>query len=559
SVISRKALLGELEKFTVREKPLSVLANQIVGFVISGNVNIKDAYSVIKRAYPFRGLSEEELERVILQLEQVRLIRREGEILRKGRRSLQYFFENVSMIPDEKTYKIIDIVTRRFVGTLDESFVVSYAQEGAKFISWGRSWQVVEIVDDTVRVTQSDDIGAVPSWLGEEIPVPYSVAQEVGKMRGYIERQIKGNIKKEDTIAELRKYYPTDEHAFEMFYDYIKKHAEKYPVPTDSRITVEHSKDLIIINACFGSKVNETIGRALSALIASKYGFTVGLQVDAYRIILEVPFFISRGEICDMLKSIQPESLHLLLKIILKNSSYLKYQLYHVGRKFGAIEKGADFNILSIPKLLDSFQNTPIYDEATEKVIWEKMDVVRASEVLERIRLGKIEIVPSDISVIGLEGVERSKELMRPEKADKSILQALKVRLEKENVMLACFACKRTWRSSVGELPNKIKCIFCDAVLVAAISPIEEEIKILKIPKNKNINEIDKKKLKKMILNAQLVASHGKKAVMALMARGIGPDTAARILQRPHQNEDEFLRDILAAEINYAKTRQFWR
>lgn len=560
SVISRKALIGELEKFTVREKPLSVLANQLVGFVMVGEVNIREVYSVIRRAYPFRGLTEEELERVISQLEGVRILRRVGETLRKGGRSLKYFFENLSMIPDEKTYKIIDIVSRRFVGTLDESFVATFAQEGAKFISWGKSWQVVEIEGENVRVVQSDEIGAVPSWLGEEIPVPFSVAQEVGKIRGYIERQIKGNKKKEDTIAELRKYYPTEEHAFAKFYEYIKGHAEKYPVPTDSRITVEQGNGLVIINACFGSNVNETLGRALSALIASKYGFTVGLQVDAYRIILEVPFCILRGEICEMLKNIQPESLHLLLKIILGNSSYLRYQLYHVGRKFGAIEKGADFNILSIPKLLESFQNTPIYDEAIDKVIWEKMDIGRAREVLERIRLGKIEIVPSDISIIGLQGVERSKELMRPEKADKGILHALKVRLEKENVRLACFSCKGTWTSSVGELPDKIKCIFCGAVLVAALSPKEESaIMILKIHKNKKLNDAEKKKLKKIVLNAELVSAHGKKAIMALMARGVGPDTAARILLKPHQNEDEFLRDVLSAEVNYAKTRQFWR
>jgi ATP-dependent Lhr-like helicase len=52
--------------------------------------------------------------------------------------------------------------------------------------------------------------------------------------------------------------------------------------------------------------------------------------------------------------------------------------------------------------------------------------------------------------------------------------------------------------------------------------------------------------------------AYGKKAVMALMGRGIGEDIAARILRNLHETEAEFLRDLLKAEISYARTRRFW-
>ena len=53
---------------------------------------------------------------------------------------------------------------------------------------------------------------------------------------------------------------------------------------------------------------------------------------------------------------------------------------------------------------------------------------------------------------------------------------------------------------------------------------------------------------------------------MSLMGRGIGPDTAARVLRRYNvrdlKKSDEllikFLRDILKAELTYARTRGFW-
>jgi ATP-dependent Lhr-like helicase len=47
---------------------------------------------------------------------------------------------------------------------------------------------------------------------------------------------------------------------------------------------------------------------------------------------------------------------------------------------------------------------------------------------------------------------------------------------------------------------------------------------------------------------------------MALAGRGIGPNTAARILRKQYlvDDEQEFLREILKAEINYARTKRFW-
>jgi ATP-dependent Lhr-like helicase len=52
--------------------------------------------------------------------------------------------------------------------------------------------------------------------------------------------------------------------------------------------------------------------------------------------------------------------------------------------------------------------------------------------------------------------------------------------------------------------------------------------------------------------------SHGKAALLTLAARGVGANTAARILARQHTDDFDLLRDILKAEVLYARTKRFW-
>jgi ATP-dependent Lhr-like helicase len=91
--------------------------------------------------------------------------------------------------------------------------------------------------------------------------------------------------------------------------------------------------------------------------------------------------------------------------------------------------------------------------------------------------------------------------------------------------------------------------------MVAATPTYENLGPLLKM---KNPKEKEKKIIKRLFTNANLILSHGKKAVLAMRARGIGPRTAARILAMHYETEEEFLREILSAEIIYARTRRFW-
>jgi ATP-dependent Lhr-like helicase len=66
------------------------------------------------------------------------------------------------------------------------------------------------------------------------------------------------------------------------------------------------------------------------------------------------------------------------------------------------------------------------------------------------------------------------------------------------------------------------------------------------------------KRTRRVYRNASIVQAHGKRAVLALAGRGVGPDTAARIINRHREDDLDFYRDVLAKEREYARTRTFW-
>jgi ATP-dependent Lhr-like helicase len=276
-------------------------------------------------------------------------------------------------------------------------------------------------------------------------------------------------------------------------------------------------------------------------------------------------YTIPPQKIKDILKTVTPESLDYLLHTIISNSTYIRWQLVHVARKFGAIKKDFDYKNVGMKKLLNLFENSLIFDEAIDKIIWERMDIENTQKVLRMIQNGEIEIhIQRGLSPIALAGTETMRGLMVPQRADRSILMALKKRLEDTNITLVCTNCNHTWNTTVRRTDAKPRCSNCNAIKIAVLNRYNKDLAKLLTKKDRTKDE--NKEVKRIHKNASLVLSYGKTALLALTGRGIGPDTASRILRRYNRRELEkseemqikFLKDILKAELNYARTRGFW-
>jgi len=238
--------------------------------------------------------------------------------------------------------------------------------------------------------------------------------------------------------------------------------------------------------------------------------------------------------------------------------------LVHVARKFGAIRKDYDFRNVGAKKLFTLFENSLIFDETLDKIIWERMDIENTQKILDKIQNGEIKLHIQRLSPLSLAGLESIRGLMVPQRADRSILMALKKRLEDVDISLVCTNCNHISNTAVSRADKQPKCPKCGAIKIAVLRRYNKDTAKLLTKKDRTTEE--NKELKRLHKNASLVLSYGKPALLTLVGRGIGPDTASRILRRYNVSDLEkseelqikFLRDILKAELNYARTRGFW-
>ncbi|USZ68210.1 DEAD/DEAH box helicase [Halorussus salilacus] len=563
--IARRAKQGEVEPARIHDGSLDTVANQVVGLVMDfGDLSAMRAYDIVTRAYPFRDLSESRFKAVLRELKGNRLVwlDEEEDRIEKSSQTWQYFYANLSMIPDEQKYVVEDIASGSRVGTLDERFVVNFAEPGEVFVQRGEMWRITEIDDaeETVKVSPIEDPGGeIPSWVGEEIPVPYDVAREVGEMRAVAGPQFERGAPREGVAREFTNRYPTDEHTASEALDQLDRQAEAGdPIPTADRVVVEHAARTVVVNSCLGHKTNETLGRVLSSLVGQRTGSSVGLDVDPYRIELDVPPKVTGPEVAEVLRETDPDHVEAIIELSLKRSDSLKFKLSQVAAKFGALRSWQGSGGPNISRLMAALEDTPMYDEAVREVFHDDLAVERASEVLRRIRDGDIEVVTTGgLTPVGTGGRSSGRELLAPENADASVIQTVKERIRNDDVILFCLHC-RDWERTkpVRRVSDRPECPECGSTRIAALNPwADEVVKAVRAPEKDDEQE---KMTQRAYKAANLVQSHGKKAVVALAARGVGPRNAARIISKLREDEDDFYRDILEQERRYARTQSFW-
>ncbi|RLI41498.1 helicase [Candidatus Bathyarchaeota archaeon] len=576
----KSAYKNKIEPVLIHENALDVLAHQIVGILLDkAAVKVDELLAIIRRAYPYRNLKKNKLLDVISFLDYLNELRvdGEGEVLRKTRKTRRYYYENLSMIPDEKRYPIIDVISDRKIGTLGDEFMALRARVGLNFICRGRVWRIVQIEDETGKVyvvPSEDPMAAIPGWDGEMLPVPFNLAQENGKLREKIRNALKETGNVEVAAEKLAEKISTDKstvlEAFREIEDHVKQGA---PLPTHNQILIECFDKYLIVHACFGEQVNRTLGCIFDAVLSDRELIT-GWWNDGYRILIETSRKLTEREAAEMPKilfGLTATDAEKAFRDYLEARFPFSYKMKFVAERFGALPRGRTMGPKRLQQLTEQFKETPIYDETLREAMLEKVDLRKVKEIMAKIKRGKIKVhvlyrlkKPTPLAYHILEKYSDVSELMAPERVLLNNIEKIKRAVNNRTATLLCFSCgKGTIEEKVKDLPEHPTCKECGSRLLALIRPSQELNAVREIlNKRREGKELNPEELEKLTYarrTADLVLSYGRKAVVALEVRGIGPETAFRILGKMHLKDDEFYMDLLKAKIHYLRTREYWK
>jgi ATP-dependent Lhr-like helicase len=267
------------------------------------------------------------------------------------------------------------------------------------------------------------------------------------------------------------------------------------------------------------------------------------------------------------LRGIKPSDIELVLSETLRYTSLFAWRLWNVAKRFGIVSRDAEYQSRRARMLVSVLHHTPVFDEALREIFVEKMDIPNTQQVLQRIHHGEItiDIAPINLeySPLALPILDRiaPQDVLRPLIPTSSLIDVIKERLELGRVRLTClFSGDYNAVRGLRTLKERIRCPKCGSTLVAALHP--NNIQVAAIVKKKlqkrDLSLDEKQEWQRAWLNAGLVQTYGKRALRALVARGVGPTTAVRILRRYHRTENDFYMDLIRAERDYARTRMFW-
>lgn len=526
SVIGDFAQKGKIESIGIRENPLIVLVNQLISMIYAEKeISIGRALEIFRRTYIFRNLPYDNFVAALQFLNSVRVIYLDQEhgILRRSGRSMKYFIENISMIPDEKRFVVKESSSGKIIGFLDEVYVATEIDVGSTFILKGSTWRVLRMKDNSIYVDYIQGISVPPSWSGEEIPVPFEVSNEVGK------RRRKGIIG-----SNLS--------------DYSKEKVRKFVKDTanDQKIIIEKEGNICVVQITGGTKLNYTFALIITYALSEKYGESFLFDISPYHIMIQGNYRYSTDEIVEILlnSGIYIDDID---KFVEKTRIF-NYNFINVAKKFGVISKETDYSRIRIDKIVSIYRDTLLYRESLDKFKWDYLELNRAKEIISAIGEKKIEIITknrfSESSRIYMSNL---KEKMMPIRPTGPILNAIKKRLLSEEMGFYCLSCRRTFTSKISDL-NERRCIFCSSPRIAPF----------KIYDIDSINEMRPETQRKINISYHLLRMYEEKALLVLAAHGIGPETASRILQIPIKNENELLERILQNEVEFAKNRRFW-
>ena len=319
---------GELDTLVIPQKPLDILAQQIVAEVGAGECGEEELFDSLRRADSFAELTRDEFDDVVAMLA-------EGFSTRRGRRGAHLHHDQVNgrlrprrgarlaaltsggAIPEVADYRVVLEPSGTFIGTLDQDFAIE-SLPGDIFQLGNQSYRILRIeAQGVLRVDDARGLPpTIPFWFGEAPGRSAELSGAVARLRGDIGDKLlecmnegsEATVQQDDepspvvpsdvAIAEVSGWLAGEigvsAAAADQVVEYLAAgQAALGAMPTQETIVAERFFDdagdmHVVIHAPFGSRLNRAWGLALRKRFCKSFNFELQAAATEDAIVLSL-------------------------------------------------------------------------------------------------------------------------------------------------------------------------------------------------------------------------------------------------------------------------------
>ncbi|HSL69812.1 MAG TPA: DEAD/DEAH box helicase, partial [Longimicrobiales bacterium] len=302
---------GELDRVIIPEKPLDVLAQQIVAEAAAEEWNEDALFDRFRNAYPYRDLRRDEFTETVAMLAR-------GYTTRRGRRAALVHYDAVNRvlrgrrgsrlialtsggaIPEVFDFRVLLEPDGIFIGSVNEDFAIE-SMAGDIFQLGNASWRILQIGKGVVRVADAQgQPPSIPFWFGEAPARSDEMSAAVSQLRAGVDALLPGpdaprtEGELEAAIAWLKEHYELPRSAAEQIAAYLGEGKRSLGVvPTTDTLVLERFFDesggmQLIVHAPLGSRINKAWGLSLRKKFCQSFNFELQAAATEEGIVLSL-------------------------------------------------------------------------------------------------------------------------------------------------------------------------------------------------------------------------------------------------------------------------------
>jgi ATP-dependent Lhr-like helicase len=456
AALLRSVRRGELDRLIIPEKPLDVLAQQMVATAAGEDWEETKLLDLVRAAWPYRHLTRKEFGDVVHMLA-------EGFSTKRGRRGALIHHDAVNhrlrgrrgarllaltsggAIPDNADYRVLLEPTETFIGTINEDFAVE-SMAGDIFQLGNASWRVLRINAGTVRVEDAKgQPPGIPFWLGEAPARSTELSRAVSELRVEIGDRLAGRARRcgnagnspaESTadavthsaglvdwlIAETQLPVPAAEQMADYFSAAYKTLGA---IPSQETLVMERFFDesggmQLVLHSPFGNRINRAWGLALRKRFCRTFNFELQAAATDDAIVIslgtqhsfpldEVFRYLHAKTVRDLLVQALLDAPMFAIRWRWNAARALAVPRFRGGKKTPApLQRMESENLLAavFPDQLACLEHIvgdrevpdhPLVNQTIADCLTEAMDIEGLEAVLRKIENGEIECIARDL------------------------------------------------------------------------------------------------------------------------------------------------------------------